>query len=66
MAEQREKAVVKGVEMASKIEEVFWTPSSGRLSVQVTTERGNLTKVTVRRRVGEPDAAGQGGRAPSS
>jgi hypothetical protein len=66
MVNRQEQAVQKGVAVAAAIEVRLWPKYAEKMSIQVRTERNYLTKVTLRRKVREPDAAGQGGGVPLS
>lgn len=64
MGNRLDQATEKGVKVASAIEALFRKENERTLTFRVLTVQNHLTKVVIRRIVGEPDAAGQGGSAP--
>lgn len=66
MANRLDRQIEKGVELAAMISDQVMVKHAFTLSFRVTTSSGYLTRVDIWRKVEEPDAAGQGGRAPSS
>lgn len=61
-----ERLQEKGVQLTAAISDRVMVDHHRELDFRVTTERNRLTRVHIWCKVGEPDAAGQGGRVPSS
>lgn len=66
MVSKADRMAEKGVSLSALISDVVMVNYSFLLRFRVVTVRSSLTKVIVSRIIEEPDAAGQGGRAPSS